>query len=119
MKRSPCALMALLSLAMSASAQQQRVAPPAAPAAAIAIRAGRLVDPDTGTAAANQIIVVQDGKISAVGGNVTIPAGAQVIDLSAQTVLPGQKTPTGVGQKVVVAESDKNVLTTTFRAEGA
>jgi imidazolonepropionase-like amidohydrolase len=47
------------------------------------------VDPDAGTAAANQIILVQDGKISAVGENVPIPAGAQVIDLSAQTVLPG------------------------------
>jgi imidazolonepropionase-like amidohydrolase len=47
------------------------------------------VDPDAGTAAANQIILVQDGRISAVGGNVPIPAGAQVIDLSAQTVLPG------------------------------
>src|SRR5438552_6133503 len=80
---------ALLLLAEPAVAQQQRTAPAVAPVAAIAIRAGRLVDPDTGTAAANQIIVVQDGKITAVGGNVTIPAGAQVIDLSAQTVLPG------------------------------
>src|SRR5689334_7314366 len=54
-----------------------------------AIRAGRLVDPETGTIAANQIILVQDGRFTAIGANVAIPAGAQVIDLSNQTVLPG------------------------------
>jgi imidazolonepropionase-like amidohydrolase len=76
-------------LAVPLLAQQQRVPPPAAPASSIAIRAGRLIDPDAGTAAANQVILVENGKITAVGGNVQIPAGAEVIDLSAQTVLPG------------------------------
>jgi imidazolonepropionase-like amidohydrolase len=47
------------------------------------------VNPDDGTAASNQIILVQDGKIGAVGSGVTIPPGAEVIDLSHQTVLPG------------------------------
>jgi imidazolonepropionase-like amidohydrolase len=55
----------------------------------IAVRAGSLVDPETGTISTNQVILVQDGRISAVGGNVTIPAGAHVIDLSKLTVLPG------------------------------
>lgn len=54
-----------------------------------AVKAGRLIDPETGTAAANQIILVEGGRITAVGATVTIPAGAQVIDLSALTVLPG------------------------------
>ena len=72
-----------------AVAQQQRAAPTVAPRPVIAIRAGRLVDPDVGTAAPNQIIIVQDGRISAVGGNVAIPAGAQVIDLTGLTVLRG------------------------------
>src|SRR5207247_9846257 len=63
--------------------------PPPAAAAGIALRAGSLVDPETGTAAANQVLLVQDGKITAVGGNVAIPPGAQTIDLSQQTVLPG------------------------------
>ena len=63
----------------------------AAPASAqtMAIRAGRVVDPETGTAAVNQVILVADGKITAVGPNVTIPRGATVIDLSRATVLPG------------------------------
>ena len=54
-----------------------------------AIRAGRLVDPDAGTSATNQVILVQGGKFTAIGANVPIPAGAQVIDLSSLTVLPG------------------------------
>ncbi len=54
-----------------------------------AIRAGRVVDPDAGTAAANQVILVEKGKITAIGGNVAIPEGANVIDLSSSTVSPG------------------------------
>ncbi len=54
-----------------------------------AIRAGRLINPDNGTAATNQVILVEQGKIKAVGANVAIPAGAEVIDLSDQSVLPG------------------------------
>ena len=54
-----------------------------------AIKAGRLIDPATGTSAANQVIVVQAGKITAVGADVPIPQGAEVIDLSKLTVLPG------------------------------
>jgi imidazolonepropionase-like amidohydrolase len=61
------------------------------PAAAqvTAIRAGRVVDTETGTAAANQVILVENGRITAVGANVAVPSGATVIDLSRATVLPG------------------------------
>lgn len=55
----------------------------------IAIKAGKLVDPETGTTAANQVILVENGKIKSVGPNIQIPAGATVIDLSSSTVLPG------------------------------
>jgi imidazolonepropionase-like amidohydrolase len=63
--------------------------PALAAAQVTAIRAGRLIDPDAGTSAANQIILVENGRITAVGGNVAIPQGATVIDLSKLTVLPG------------------------------
>ena len=53
------------------------------------IKAGKLVDPDTGTAAVNQIILIEGEKIKEVGPNVKIPPGAEVIDLSKMTVLPG------------------------------
>jgi len=55
----------------------------------IAIKAGKLVDPEKGTAAANQIILVRGRKIEAVGANVQIPAEAQLIDLSKSSVMPG------------------------------
>ena len=54
----------------------------------IVIKAGRLVDPQGGQVATNQVIVVEDGKIASVGGGQP-PAGARVIDLSDATVLPG------------------------------
>jgi imidazolonepropionase-like amidohydrolase len=63
----------------------------AAPAAGqvTAIRAGHLVDPETATVTDNQTILVESGIITAVGGDITIPRGARVVDLSTATVLPG------------------------------
>ncbi len=68
---------------------QQGGAPPARPLKVTAIRAGRVIDPDTGTVATNQIIVVEGEKIRDIGPNVAIPPGADVVDLSRLTVLPG------------------------------
>jgi imidazolonepropionase-like amidohydrolase len=58
-------------------------------AAVTAIRAGKLVDVDTGKVLTNQVVLIRGGKIDSIGGNVAIPAGANVIDLSGKTVLPG------------------------------
>ena len=63
----------------------------AATAQVTAIRAGLLVDPAAGTAARDQVILVEKGKITAVGSaaSTPIPPGASVLDLSKRTVLPG------------------------------
>jgi len=53
------------------------------------VRAGRLVDPDSGTAFIDQVIVVHGGRIQAVGKGLAIPPKAKVVDLSDKTVLPG------------------------------
>src|SRR5258708_525934 len=57
----------------------------------VAIRAGRLFDPRTGTILSNQVIVIQGDRIADVGpaDRVKIPTGARVIDLGGATVLPG------------------------------
>jgi len=57
----------------------------------VAIRAGHLFDSKSGKVIENQIILVDGERIAAVGPaeQVQIPAGAQVIDLSRATVLPG------------------------------
>jgi imidazolonepropionase-like amidohydrolase len=62
---------------------------PHAQAQVTAIRAGQLVDPETGKASPNQIILVEAGKVKAVGAGLAIPAGAEVVDLSQSAVLPG------------------------------
>jgi imidazolonepropionase-like amidohydrolase len=54
-----------------------------------AIRAGKLVDPDTGTVLSDQVILIRDARIEKVGKNIEIPANSAIIDLSKMTVLPG------------------------------
>jgi imidazolonepropionase-like amidohydrolase len=53
------------------------------------VRAGRVIDPDSGTVLTNQVILIAGGKIQAVGRELALPANATVIDLSDKTVLPG------------------------------
>jgi imidazolonepropionase-like amidohydrolase len=77
-----------LSLSIAFAAQAQRPATSPAPPVT-AVKAGRLVDPETGRISANQVILVEGETIKAVGAGLAIPAGATVIDLSDLTVLPG------------------------------
>jgi imidazolonepropionase-like amidohydrolase len=70
-------------------ARAQPQAPSAAPQKVVAVRAGRLIDPEQGTIATNQVIVVEGERIRAIGPDAAIPAGAEIIDLSNLTVLPG------------------------------
>jgi imidazolonepropionase-like amidohydrolase len=60
-----------------------------AAAQVIAIKAGRLIDPDSATVLTGQIILVRDHRVQAVGRNLAIPTDAELIDLSNLTVLPG------------------------------
>src|SRR5258708_5756667 len=55
----------------------------------IAIKAGKVVDPETGKTSTNQIILVEGKRIKEIGANIPIPSGAKVIDLSRSTVFPG------------------------------
>ena len=58
---------------------------------AVAVRAGRLFDSISGRMLTKQVVLVMDERITEVGpeGQVRIPAGVHVIDLSQATVLPG------------------------------
>jgi imidazolonepropionase-like amidohydrolase len=55
----------------------------------IAIKAGRLIDGVSNAVIEKAFILIEGEKITAVGANVTVPAGAEVIDLKTATVLPG------------------------------
>jgi imidazolonepropionase-like amidohydrolase len=54
-----------------------------------AIKAGKLIDPESGAVSENQVILVENSKIKSVGPGLAIPAGSTLIDLSRSTVLPG------------------------------
>jgi imidazolonepropionase-like amidohydrolase len=57
----------------------------------VAVRAGHMFDSKTGQMLTNQVVLLLGERITAVGpeSNVKIPAGAQVLDLSQATLLPG------------------------------
>ena len=82
MKRFSLALCVLLALPLFVRAQQDS-------SSVVAIKAGQLIDVESGRALKNQIILIQNGKITAVGSDTKIPEGAAVIDLARETVLPG------------------------------
>jgi imidazolonepropionase-like amidohydrolase len=79
----------VVAVALGTDAYAQPAAPAADQQPITVVRAGRLVDPETGTAATNQMIIVEGERIREVGSNLQVPMGARVIDLSKLTVLPG------------------------------
>lgn len=60
-----------------------------APARPVVIRAGALFDGTGETVQRDMTIIVRDGRIAQVGRGLAVPAGAEVVDLSGHTVLPG------------------------------
>ena len=61
----------------------------AAQAETVYITADRLLDVETGKYVTAPLVTVTDGKIAGVESGGTAPAGAEVIDLSGHTLLPG------------------------------
>jgi imidazolonepropionase-like amidohydrolase len=106
-------LFSAIGLTLAAAAAHAQVQPPPAPwrgagqapcvgsdggihqcapaARTIAIRAGRLFDSKSGQMLRDQTVVLSGERITDVGpqAQVQVPSGAQVIDLSRATVLPG------------------------------
>jgi imidazolonepropionase-like amidohydrolase len=76
-------IVAVASVAPGALAQQ-------APAPKrIAIRAAQMIDPVSGTTVKNAVVLIEGDRVKATGANLAVPAGTQVIDLGASTLLPG------------------------------
>jgi imidazolonepropionase-like amidohydrolase len=61
----------------------------AEPPALVAVKAGRLIDPKSGSVSSGSVILIENGRVKAVGPSIAVPAGAKVFDLSGMTVLPG------------------------------
>jgi imidazolonepropionase-like amidohydrolase len=62
---------------------------PASAQVPIVVKAGMLVDVESGAARSNQLLLIEGDRFKAIGATLAIPAGAKVIDLSRATVLPG------------------------------
>ena len=78
-----------VSLAIHAGvgARDQQPAPTAA-ATTVAIRGGTVLT-ITGGTIQNGTVIVRDGKIAAVGANLAVPEGAQIVDATGKFVMPG------------------------------
>lgn len=61
----------------------------AASAETVAVTAARMIDPVAGKVVTSPVIVITDGRVTAAGSGIAIPAGARRIDLAGMTILPG------------------------------
>ncbi|WP_369025564.1 amidohydrolase family protein [Qipengyuania sp. RANM35] len=77
-----------MKLAACASALALFVAAPLA-AETVAVTADRLLDVESGKYIADPVVVIVDGKVSAVTSGGAVPDGATHIDLAGKTLLPG------------------------------
>lgn len=78
------AIWIVFTLSAGGAAQQK-----AAPEPITFLKAGRLLDVKTGQVVENVTVMVQGERIEAVGRDVAVPRGAEVVDLSQHTVMPG------------------------------
>ncbi|MGH9482020.1 MAG: amidohydrolase family protein [Terriglobales bacterium] len=82
-------LIALLSLSALALAQQGPQAYVSVQAQVVALTHARVIDGAGGPALPDQTLVIENGRIAALAPGAAAPAGAKVLDLSGDTVLPG------------------------------
>ncbi len=61
----------------------------AAQADTLVIRAGGVIDPATGAVTRDQTLIIENGLIRAIGKALPEPAGARVVDLSKEWLMPG------------------------------
>jgi len=83
---SALAVLAILPFSITTTAQEK---PKTAPEKTIVVRAGHLIDAGSDRVLDNVTIIIKGDTISSVTPNGSVPAGAEVMDLSKATVLPG------------------------------
>ena len=81
-----CSLLALIPIA--AIRIQGQAGQSTAAGRLVALRGGTVLTVTNGTIP-NGTVLLRDGKIAAVGANVTVPAGAEIVDTTGQFVSPG------------------------------
>jgi imidazolonepropionase-like amidohydrolase len=81
-------MLALAAVLFTATFASPPISGQATRPAVVALKGGTIVTVTKGTIR-NGTVLMRDGKIAAVGANVTIPAGAEVIDVTGKFVSPG------------------------------
>lgn len=89
MRRIIIGVLAVLVTLSALTAAPARQAERSAANPVIAIRCGRVIDGKGNAPISNAVILIEGERITAIGANVTVPAGAEIIDLGNATVLPG------------------------------
>ena len=80
----------LLALLVASSPAAWAQAPSPAPGAEVVVlKAARMFDGRGDATVPNAVVIVESGRITAVGSGLAVPAGARVIDLGDATLLPG------------------------------
>src|SRR5437870_4352753 len=87
-RKYPSLVSVLIVLASFAGLTAQTREPGSSPRT-IAIRCGRLIDGKSDAPITNAVVLIEGNQIKSVGASITIPAGAEIIDLGGATVLPG------------------------------
>ncbi|HEY6968698.1 MAG TPA: amidohydrolase family protein [Candidatus Angelobacter sp.] len=87
MKRSFACVLFLLFVCLAALAQS--AAPQPKPVKQLYVRCGRLIVDAEKPALTNVFVIITDGRITSVGKDLPVPAGADIVDYSRYTVLPG------------------------------
>jgi imidazolonepropionase-like amidohydrolase len=87
-KFASCILPLFLTLFVVAVASAQTSSNAQAPKP-LAVRAARMLDVKSGNVITDAVILIENGRITAAGSKLSIPAGAEVIDLGNAMVLPG------------------------------
>src|SRR5687768_5890571 len=90
-------LVPVILVAAFVAVQPAAQAPPAG--GVVALANARVIDGTGRPAIERATIVVRDGRIEAVGANVTAPAGATTIDMAGKTIVPGLINAHGHAQK--------------------
>ncbi|HEV2801474.1 MAG TPA: amidohydrolase family protein [Pyrinomonadaceae bacterium] len=81
------ALLSAFVLLVVASAQTPQQTPPAPKRTAV--RAARMLDVRSGQVVRDAVVIIENGRIQTAGSNLSIPAGAEVLDLGGAMLLPG------------------------------
>jgi len=86
----------------------------------LAVKCGKLLDGKSAIAIPDALILIEDDRIAAVGRGLKIPPGAEVIDLSRSTVLPGLiDTHTHLTYHYDTAQNEKPAVTGIYSSENA